>query len=33
MAQQLLFYDFSKNLVKISEIGDSLEKLDEAMDW
>ncbi|MDH4200640.1 MAG: IS5 family transposase [Spirochaetia bacterium] len=33
MRQQLLFYDFSKNLVKISEIGDSLEKLDEAIDW
>ena len=33
MAQQLLFHDFSKNLQKISEIGDALEKLDDVIDW
>ena len=33
MAQHLLFHDFSKNLQKISEIGDSLERLNDVIDW
>jgi len=33
MAQHLLFHDFSKNLLKISEIGDTLERLNDAIDW
>ena len=33
MAQQLLFHDFSKNLQKISEIGDGLERLNHVIDW
>ena len=33
MAQQLLFHDFSKNLQKISEIGDGLERLNDVIDW
>jgi len=33
MTQHLLFHDFSKNLQKISEIGDSLERLNDVIDW